>query len=259
MSSDSPDVVARVDPAQSAAQLSPITPPTSPLPAQAPKSYERTADPDWIAGTGSPTTPAAPKASATLDLVPPPPGPQASQALAPSRTLAAGLPPVQAVVPPPPIHAGDEEFALVYVLRLINRIIRPGTLSPVERAFVAGSKVMFEHLASECQRMLDRRVSDLSQVCTEIPRTLKATRSTPHAEAGPADATPKLAAAAPQLAAATPKTSKCAGAARRNRVAPRPWRDGKTLSRNAELLARSGVVVINGHCRKYSLPAISPS
>lgn len=58
--------------------------------------------------------------------------------------------------------ATDEEQVLLAVLRLIDRIISPGTLSPVERAFAAGAKVIFDHLSSECERMLKRKVSDLT-------------------------------------------------------------------------------------------------
>ena len=52
--------------------------------------------------------------------------------------------------------ASDEERTLFYVLRLMDRVIGPGTLSPVERAFVSGARVMFGQLADECERMLKR-------------------------------------------------------------------------------------------------------
>jgi len=56
----------------------------------------------------------------------------------------------------------EEERTLLYVLRLVDRVISPGTLSPVERAFIAGVKVMFDNLSTECERMLKRRVTDLT-------------------------------------------------------------------------------------------------
>jgi hypothetical protein len=55
-----------------------------------------------------------------------------------------------------------EERALLFVLRLVDNVVSPGTLSPVERAFMAGAKVMFDHLSMECDRMLERKVSDLT-------------------------------------------------------------------------------------------------
>jgi hypothetical protein len=51
---------------------------------------------------------------------------------------------------------------MVYVLRLVDRVLSPGTLSPVERAFIAGAKVMFDHLSEACGKMLARKVTDLT-------------------------------------------------------------------------------------------------
>ncbi len=64
---------------------------------------------------------------------------------------------------PQPETATDEERALLYVLRLVDRTLGPGILSPVERAFVEGAKVMFEQLASACAAMLDRKVADYTR------------------------------------------------------------------------------------------------
>jgi hypothetical protein len=55
----------------------------------------------------------------------------------------------------------DRERAFVYLLRDVDQVISPGTLSPFERAAMAGAKVMFDHLSAECERMLARKVSDL--------------------------------------------------------------------------------------------------
>jgi len=136
------------------------------------------------------------------------PGPQSSRPVAASEPPVTVPMPLPTSLPPPPAQAGDEEYALLYVLRLIDRVIRPGTLSPVERAFVTGSKVMFEHLAGECQRMLDRKVSDVARVSPKTPRTLKATGSTPHTKPRPPKAAPQSVKATPKRAKASPKAEK---------------------------------------------------
>ncbi len=80
-------------------------------------------------------------------------------------TASACAPVMSQPVPGPPMvdAATDEERAILHVLRLVDRVISPGTLSPVERAFIAGAKVMFDQLSSECDAMLKRKVSDLTR------------------------------------------------------------------------------------------------
>ena len=79
-------------------------------------------------------------------------------------------------------HATDEELALMYVVRLMNRLLGPGSLSPVERAFVAGARIMFEHLSAECQRNLDRNPLEVARVSTEMPKALRRAGDDPPAE-----------------------------------------------------------------------------
>ncbi len=62
----------------------------------------------------------------------------------------------------------DRECAFVYLLRDIDQVISLGTLSPFERAAMAGAKVMFDHLSAECERMLARKVSDLVGPAPEL-------------------------------------------------------------------------------------------
>src|SRR5438874_2425578 len=107
MSSDSSDVKARVDPAQSATLLSPVRPAPGPLPAQQPASYDRTSDPNWIAGTGRPPAPAAPQGLTTRDMPAPRSGPVVSQTGVPSEVPVAGLAPLPTALPPPPGQVGD--------------------------------------------------------------------------------------------------------------------------------------------------------
>jgi len=72
----------------------------------------------------------------------------------------------------------DEERTMLYVLRLVDRVISPGTLSPVERAFIAGVKVMFDNLSTECERMLKRKVTDLTSSKAEPSGTPLSVEST---------------------------------------------------------------------------------
>jgi hypothetical protein len=51
--------------------------------------------------------------------------------------------------------ASDQDRLLLSVLRLLDRALGHTRLSPVDRAFVAGARVIFERLAAECQAMLD--------------------------------------------------------------------------------------------------------
>lgn len=155
-------------------------------PANAPLTPAR--GPGLVAGTGTPAGlvegtghaaqgPSVVAASATVEresaavpggagqpvtspvVVAPSPAPMAPGAM-PSMPIAPYLaPPMHA-----PVTLGsltDEERTLLAVLRLVDRIISPGTLSPVERAFMAGAKVMFDNLSAECKQMLDRKVTDL--------------------------------------------------------------------------------------------------
>jgi hypothetical protein len=145
--------------------------------------YDRTADEDRVVGSGLPATP---QERAAREVVSPQPGAQAIQVPAPQPAPArpeASLPPPSTPSPLATVHGGDEELVLLDVLRLMNRVIRSGTLAPVERAFVAGAKIMFEHLACECQAMLERRESNVARVGRETARAQKATEATPHADA----------------------------------------------------------------------------
>jgi hypothetical protein len=77
--------------------------------------------------------------------------------------------------------ATDEEKALLYVLRLVDRVVGPGTLSPVERAFVEGARVMFDRLAKACKEMLARKPTDYAAERAdpnEPPRSTAPTRVT---------------------------------------------------------------------------------
>jgi hypothetical protein len=86
-----------------------------------------------------------------------------------------GHPPLAAVTD---VQAEQERMVLA-VLRLIDRVIGPGTLSPVEHAFVAGAKVMFDQLSAECARMLERKVSDVAHVLPPPARALEVPDAVP--------------------------------------------------------------------------------
>lgn len=196
MDFDPLSVTGRVRPAQSAAPLAPLPssfapppPPPSPVPsseaAEEPKSVVH---PDQIEGTGGP-----PAALSAIASAPPagsvPLAPGATPGSLPTPTQP-DLSPVKTVVPPGGApayiapaqgggvlqalsHATDEELALIYVVRLMHRLLGPGSLSPVERAFVAGARIMFEQLSAECQRNLDRRPLEVARVSTEMPKALR--------------------------------------------------------------------------------------
>jgi hypothetical protein len=208
MPPDSPDIIARVDPAQSAAALPLTNPLAAPLPGQEARPDYRTSDPDWIPGTGRALSAVAAHEPATQNIPAAQTGQVPSRPIAAVQAPAAGLTHVPTLLPPAPARAGDEEYALLYVLRLIDRVIRPGTLSPVERAFVTGAKVMLDHLSGECQRMLDRKVSDVARVSPKTPRTLKATGSTPHTKTRQPKVAPKPVKASPKSMKASPKPTK---------------------------------------------------
>jgi hypothetical protein len=55
----------------------------------------------------------------------------------------------------------ETEWALVNALRIVNRLLGPGVLSPVERAFVAGAKDIFDNLSKACESVLNRKLADL--------------------------------------------------------------------------------------------------
>ena len=136
MATDSPEAIGRTMPAQS-----PPAPPDS-------ASNAVTAVKALVADV------VATRATTPNDAAPPPPAAQAP-AIVPAMPGVAV--PAVSIIP-----ATDEEQLLLAVLRLIDRVVSPGTLSPVERAFVAGAKVMFDHLSNECERMLGHKVSDLT-------------------------------------------------------------------------------------------------
>ncbi len=54
----------------------------------------------------------------------------------------------------------DRERALLSVVRLVEGIRRPGILSPSDRAYVEGAKVLFQHLAATCHELLEGKVAD---------------------------------------------------------------------------------------------------
>src|SRR5205814_1979085 len=53
-------------------------------------------------------------------------------------------------------NADSDEAALMHILRLLNRVMGPASLTPVERAFIAGAKVMFTDLSRACDQLLQR-------------------------------------------------------------------------------------------------------
>jgi hypothetical protein len=95
-----------------------------------------------------------------------------SPPVAPASAPAIDTSVTQPFLPAPPTEAApaieqnirsDEERTLLALLRLIDRLAGPGTLSPVERAFVAGAKIMFDQLSKECREMLKRKPADLTR------------------------------------------------------------------------------------------------
>jgi hypothetical protein len=104
------------------------------------------------------------------------------------------------------IGAGsDEERAMAYVLRILDRVITPGTLSPVERAFVAGARVMFDELSKACRTMIRRKPADLIH---GMAKPGQKPRSVGNPGGGPAPSpAPKTRAAKPPASPA-PKSSR---------------------------------------------------
>lgn len=139
MASNSPEASGRTMPAQS-----PLAPSVSPLTTNAVEALNA-----MIADVAVQPTPDAAAETA----------PTSPLAQAPAIAPSAGQ---TRLTVAPTNSTADEEQVLLSVLRLIDRIVSPGTLSPVERAFVAGAKVMFDHLSKECDKMLRRKVSDLT-------------------------------------------------------------------------------------------------
>jgi hypothetical protein len=154
MANDPQDATGRSKPAQITAAPSTVhEPPQAEHAEPQPGPSALTAPAD--AGAQAPLEPAASPAS-DASAVEATAGPASAPAIgaAPSQplptVLLAGLQ-----------HATDEERVLMCVLRLLDRVISPGTLSPVERAFVAGAKMMFDQLSKECRTMLQRKPGDL--------------------------------------------------------------------------------------------------
>jgi hypothetical protein len=81
------------------------------------------------------------------------------------------IPPAPAAPTGEPHPQSDEEQTLLALLRLIDRVIGPGTLSPVERALVAGAKIMFDQLSKECRELLKRKPADLTRPMTPPGQT----------------------------------------------------------------------------------------
>jgi hypothetical protein len=59
-----------------------------------------------------------------------------------------------------------EEVAIMQILRLLNQVQLPGTLSPVERAFVEGAHTIFTKLSSVCVELLGRPAKAASSTLT---------------------------------------------------------------------------------------------
>jgi hypothetical protein len=112
---------------------------------------------------------------------------------------APGTQPTGITVPGPsvPDDSSDEEQALVAMLRLVHRGHGPRALLPVERAFIAGAKVVFEQLAQVCDLRLNDTVSNL------VPTIAKAGEKPTSVSSQPAPAT--SAAPAPDAEEAPPE------------------------------------------------------
>ena len=99
-------------------------------------------------------------------------------------------PPLYTAVENVAAPATNEERSLLYLLRFVDHIISPGTLSPVERAYLAGAKVMFDQLSTECEKMLNRTVADLVGPPPEPMKVPLASREPVVAASENANATP---------------------------------------------------------------------
>jgi hypothetical protein len=114
-----------------------------------------------VAGSTADTRPAAETPAPTAPE--PPPAAYAPALGGPVESLPYAVPHVAAPRAGEADTRSDEERTLLALLRLIDRIAGPGTLSPVERAFVAGAKIMFDQLSKQCREMLKRKPADLIQ------------------------------------------------------------------------------------------------
>lgn len=81
----------------------------------------------------------------------------------------------------------DEERTLLALLRLIDRLEGPGTLSTVERAFVAGAEIMFDQLSKECREMINRRPSDLTRSMAAPGLPAHSAGNSPYSQPAPAE------------------------------------------------------------------------
>jgi hypothetical protein len=194
--------------------------------AEPPGSAELPAQPAMTLGSPDVTPATSPGASTAVERTASPAG-MATAAVAPAsrrsrhREEADSPPPPAAgyvqprLVPPISVPVGsgssavavitDEERALLSVLRLVDRVVSPGTLSPSERAFITGAKVMFDQLSSECKKMLTRRVTDLTPSSPAHSGTPQLAGSkTPRAARGPGRTARKR-------AKSTPKAQKARG------------------------------------------------
>jgi hypothetical protein len=203
----------------------PAQSPMAPSPAAA--ATRGASDPDRIEGTGttsapsfSPVTaPATESSTASRSLAPananegtvaasPGPASDSRPSLSPAvgstdkavpvpQTAApvqrASLPPTVTLSTPPLLDRNtEEELVFLHLVRLMQRVIGPGTLSPVDRAFVAGAKAMLDHLSMECERMLTRRVSDLVKDPVTPPTSLSSYSDTsPETHDGSQSAKPR--------------------------------------------------------------------
>jgi hypothetical protein len=74
------------------------------------------------------------------------------------------------------------ELTLLYVVRVVGRVLGAGTLAPEEKPIVAGGRVIFDQYSAECRKILDRDPWDLVRVSSEMPKALRASSDNPPAE-----------------------------------------------------------------------------
>src|SRR5262249_22302742 len=96
----------------------------------------------------------------------------------------------------------DAELTLNTMLRTLDRVTGKVTLSPVERAFIAGAKFMFDQLSIECDKMLTRELPDIAH-STAAPAD-----EPPSTGTRPSQKTPKPKRTSPRTARKGPKGTK---------------------------------------------------
>ena len=86
-----------------------------------------------------------------------------SPATLPYAPAIGGAMPRPAELAPPSGGLSTKEQTLVALLRMLERLTGPSTLSPLERPFIAAAEMMFNRLARECEILLNRKPADLIQ------------------------------------------------------------------------------------------------